>query len=205
MRKHPGFTAIGLFAIVGLLLIAGVIPAGAITKGQVQSKALSISDMPTGWSVNNSKSSGTSNCSGSNRAAKHDVRVEVSYQNGNVPDMAEAIEGGPSAAAEYKAALKRLNKCTMLKVTSGGTTLSGGGGAMSFPATAGAKTNAYAFHLTDKGVSIGFDLVLFQAGKYSGLVTVGDVGTPDTTLLQYFVSAAIDKAEGKPLPPVPSS
>jgi hypothetical protein len=76
---------------------------------------------------------------------------------------------------------------------------------MSFPATAGSKTNAYAFNLTYKRVSLGFDLVLFLAGKYSGLVTLADVGTPDTTLLQYFVSAAIEKAEGKPLPPAPSS
>jgi hypothetical protein len=76
---------------------------------------------------------------------------------------------------------------------------------MSFPATAGAKTNAYAFNLTDKGITLGFDLVLFEAGSYAGLVTLGDLGTPDTTLLQYFVSAAIDKAEGKPLPAAPSS
>ncbi len=61
-----------------------------------------------------------------------------------------------------------------------------------------------AFNLTDKGVSIGFDFVLFDAGQYSGLIGLGDLGTPDTDLLQYFVSAAVDKAEGKPLP-VPSS
>ena len=196
---------LGLLSVLGLLLIACAIPAGAITKGQVRSKALSISDMPTGWSVNNAKSSSTSNCSGSTHAAKHDVKVSVSYQRGNVPVMAEAIEGGPSAGAAYREALKRLNRCTTLTVTSAGTTLSGGGGAMSFPVTTGAKTSAYAFSFTDKGVSLGFDLVLFQAGKYAGLVTLGDLGTPDTSLLQYFVSAAIDKAEGKPLPPMPSS
>jgi hypothetical protein len=198
--------AMTTLAVLGTLT-TGMIPAGAITKSQVQAKALAISDMPTGWSVNNAslKSSSTSNCSGSNKAAKHDVRVEVSYQNGNVPDLAEAIEGGPSAGATYRAALARINKCTTLSVTNGGTTLSGGGGAMSFPATAGAKTDAYAFNLTYKGVSLGFDLVLFLAGKYSGLVTLADVGTPDTTLLQYFVSAAIEKAEGRPLPPAPSS
>lgn len=76
---------------------------------------------------------------------------------------------------------------------------------MSFPATAGVKTSAYAFNLTDKGVSIGFDLVLFNTGTYAGDITLADLGTPDTNLLEYFVSAAIDKAEGKPLPLVPRS
>ena len=190
-------------AIVGLLL-ACTIPAGAITKSQVRTAALSISDMPTGWSVNHSKSSSTSNCS-TKHVAAHDVQVSVSFQMGNVPVMAEVVEGGPSAAVSFRNALQRLNDCTTLTVSGGGTNLSGGGGAMSFPATTGAKTKAYAFNLMDKGITLGFDLVLFDAGNYAGLVTLGDLGTPDTTLLQYFVSAAIDKAEGKPLPAAPSS
>jgi len=127
LKRVRTFALIPTLALVGALT-TGMIPAGAITKSQVQAKALAISDMPTGWSVNNAslKSSSASNCSGSNKAAKHDVRIEVSYQNGNVPDLAEAIEGGPSAGATYRAALARINKCTTLTVTNGGTTLSGG-------------------------------------------------------------------------------
>jgi hypothetical protein len=204
MSRFLAFAATAALAIVGLST-AGATPADAITKGQVQAKALSISDMPTGWSVNNAASSATSNCSGSNKPAKHDEKVVVSYDDGNVPDMSETIEGGPSAGTAYRAAVKRLNKCTSLKVASGGTTLKGGGGAMSFPATPGAKTSAYAFTLSDKGVSIGFDFVLFDAGSYAGLVSLADLGTPDTSLLQYFVSAAVDKAEGMALPSAPSS
>ncbi len=191
-------------AIVGGLTV-GALPAAAITKSQVQAKALSISDMPTGWSVNNAKSSGSTNCSGPTTAAKHDARVQVAYDDGNVPDVDETLEGGPSAGAVYRAAVKRLNKCTTLKLTTGGTTISGGGGAMSFPPTTGVKTNAYAFNLTDQGVSLGVDLVAFDIGEYAGDIILADLGTPDTDLLQYFVSAAIDKAEGKPLPPTPSS
>jgi len=162
--------------------------------------------MPIGWSVNNAKGSSNSNCSGSTHAAKHDVKVTVSYDNGNVPDVAEALESGPSAGAVYRAAVKRFNRCTTLNVTSSGTTvLSGSGGAMSFPAITGAKTSAYAFNLTDKGVSFGFDVVLFDTGNYAGDLSLADLGTPDTTQLQYFVTAALDKAESKPLPPVRSS
>ena len=70
-----------------------------------------------------------------------------------------------------------LAKCGHFTVASGGQTINGTVGAMSFPQQ-GAQSNAYAVNITVQGVNAGADLVLFRVGSMLGEVIYEDLGTP---------------------------
>ena len=46
--------SLALIALGAVLVIVTAAPAGATTKAQVKARTLSLSNMPTGWSVDNS-------------------------------------------------------------------------------------------------------------------------------------------------------
>jgi hypothetical protein len=55
------------------------------------------------------------------------------------------------------------------------------------------------------GINLGADFVLFQVGSVAALVIYADIGQPDPSQLQTFVTAAADKLEGKPVPAPPGN
>jgi hypothetical protein len=89
-----------LAAVLALLVVAeSVPPVGAVTKVQLRAKALSLSNFPTGWSVDNSSSGGAASrpacLQGFKASFKHEVKVTVTYTDGNVPALQETLESGP--------------------------------------------------------------------------------------------------------------
>jgi hypothetical protein len=198
---------VGVLSIAAILLIGVVsentVAGGAVTKAQVKAKLLSLGDMPTGWSVDNSSSGGvtTSNCLHVLKTStKSVVRTSVSYVNSHTPAMQEVLEAGRGASARYKEFNKELSGCKKISFTSQGQTISGTVGAMSFPKV-GSQSNAFAIKLNVQGVSLGADYVIFKDGQYAGAIGYEDIGQPDATQLQAFVTEAIDKIEGKPTTP----
>jgi hypothetical protein len=196
-------TAMTLF---GLVLTAAAVPAGAVSQAQLKSKALSLSDMPTGWSVDNSSSGGTSNLGGClknlqalGRPAKGIARVQVKYTDQTVPSLQETLESGKGAAKRYEKYLSILNGCKSISITSGTTQFTGSVGAMSFP-TIGNSSSAFAINLTADGVSVGIDLILFRVGQIDGDMVYEDY-SPDTSVVQSFATNAVDKIEGHPTTP----
>jgi hypothetical protein len=188
--------------------------AGANTNAlSIKSRTLQLSDMPTGWSVDNSSSGGTNSATGclatikSNQKAKGLTRAQVAYaENQSVPALQEAIARGKSSTIKkgYAKIVKVLNSCNKVSFTANdGTVVSGSIGAMNFPKVANQST-AYNMALSAKGITVGADIVVFQQGNYDGALLYLDLGQPDTTQLQTFATAAVARVQGK-TPPSPTT
>ncbi len=175
-------------------------PAGASNKSQLEARALSLSNFPTGWSVDNApRPAEDQGClSGLKKISKHETKVSVSFTDGGLPEVDEVLTSGPGSSPRYNELLHALSVCKKpYTVTSGTTTASVSVGAMSYP-TVGKRSAAFALTLTVQGVQAGADLVLFQVGSVSGAVDYEDLGQPDIGEAQAFVTEAVDKVEGKP-------
>ncbi len=181
-----------------------LLSAGASTKTQLRSKLLTISNMPTGWTVDNS-SSGSGGASGGclagvKQAPKSENKVTASFENGQLPQLEEELVSGHEGTAAYNRLNKVLAGCKHFSVASNGQTLTFTVGAMSFP-TVGDETNAYAVSFSVRGVNAAADFVLFKVGSVAGLIEYADIGQPDPNQLQGFVIEAVNKIEGKPTTP----
>jgi hypothetical protein len=69
---------------------------------------------------------------------------------------------------------------------------------MSFPEV-GNESGAYSVTLSVQGVNGAIDLVLFRVGSIVGALGYGNIGQPDPSQLQAFVTEAINKIEDKPV------
>lgn len=192
--------ATAVFALALLMLSA--LPAGAVTSAQLKAKALSISNFPTGWSVDNSALAkpNTGRLTGFNAHNKHEVKVRSTFRDGQLPSLSETLETGSNAVALYGKINKILSACKQVSFFSGGQTAQGTIGAMSLP-TVGQKSSAFAMAVTYKGINLGVDIVIFETGPYVGSVLFENYGSPATNLVQAFVTEALNKIEGKPTTP----
>jgi hypothetical protein len=191
-----------MFALFAIM--AG--PATAVTKSQIRAKVLSLSNMPTGWSVDNSGGGTTSDIGGClkgleaiKKRAKGIVRESVAYQDGTVPLLQEIIEAGPGAVARYRKFNAILLGCKAISFSASGSKVTGTVGAMSFPKV-GDSSSAYAVNLTAQGVTAGLDLVLFKVGQFDGLLEYGDI-SPNPNVVHAFATEAVDRILGKPATP----
>jgi hypothetical protein len=184
--------------IVTLALMLPALGAGAVSKRQLESEALSVSNFPTGWSVVNGEDIGDQGCvSGLRNPGKHVTKVLARFEDGNAPDVEEVLLAGSGAVHTYTKLIQALNKCTTYTAKSGGQTATVHVGAMSFPQV-GQSSSAYAFTLAVQGINLGADLVLFRVGQTFGAVEYEDIGTPDAGQAQAFITEAVNKVEGKP-------
>jgi hypothetical protein len=191
------FTA-GIVAMA--LVVFAATPAPAITKAQLKAKALSLSNLPTGWSVDNSSnnSSGpTSGCLAGLKRIGHGTKVTVSFENGQLPVLEELLANGRGELAAYNQLNHILAGCKHFTSTSNGQSVTYTVGAMSFPSV-GSHSSAYSVAFSVQGVNAGFDIVLFQFGSIVGAIAYGDIGQPDPASVQAYVTEAVNKLEGKP-------
>lgn len=191
---------------LGLFTLALDLPADGLTQSQVKAKVLSLSNMPTGWSVDNSQSNGTSNLGGCltklqslGKPAKGISRAVVHYVDQTEPTFDETLESGKGAVARYDKYLHILKDCKTISFTSGTTPISGTVGAMSFP-TVGDSSSAFALTVGADGVDVTADFVLFRVGQIDGDIGYEDY-SPDAATVQAFATEAIDKIEGKAATP----
>jgi hypothetical protein len=197
--------ALGL--TVTLALASTSYSAYALSKSQLKAKTLSLSDMPSGWSVDNSASSNPDNLTGCfarlqafNHPVKGIVRAKVNYANGNAPLLQETLISGKGAIKQYAKYVAVMNSCKTVSITTSGATATGSVGALSLP-TLGDGSKAYAIKLSIKGINVGYDLVLFRVGQIPGDIVYADIGTPDISEVQSFATAAVNKIEGMPTTP----
>ena len=179
--------------------MTGIGSAGAtVSKGHLKSEALSISNFPTGWSVDNSANTGNQGCVSALRdPGSHVTKVDVKFSDGNAPDLEEVLMSGSGASRRFAKVSHALSKCKSYTASSGGQTATVHVGAMSFPPV-GQSSSAYSFTLTVQGINLGADLVLFRFGQTYGAVEYEDIGSPDITQAQAYVTEAVNKVEGKP-------
>jgi hypothetical protein len=202
MSRMQGFFAVVLIAATSMVLVVAV-PATAISKSQVQARTLSLSEMPTGWSVDHSSNGGVSNVGGClkglqalKQPSKGIQRASVSYDKSTIPALQQIVEAGKGAAERYRKYNAVLAGCKAISFVSGGSHISGNVGAMSFP-TIGDQSSAYAMNVSSQGVSVGVDIVLFKAGQFDTELVYEDY-SPDVSTVQAFATEALNKIEGKP-------
>jgi hypothetical protein len=202
MRRILAVSAFVAAAVV--FVLAPAAPSFGVTKAELHSKLLSLSDMPTGWSVDNSGGGAASGATGCLKAIEAQPklpkgleRARVSYTDGNLPSFGETLEAGKGAVARYDKFLRTLEGCTTFGVDIDGTTVTGSMGAMSFP-TVGESSSAFAARLTVKGITVGFDIILFRGGAVDGELLYADI-SPDPATVQAFATAAVRKIEGLPV------
>jgi hypothetical protein len=191
--------SLALVALV-VVFVAGV-PASAVTTTQLKSKALSLANMPAGWSLHASAGSAAANT----RCLKlfktpfpHEVETTVLFEAGNLPALEEALQSGSGIDARYRKLKSALTSCRTFSFTASGQTFHGTARAMSFP-TFGDRSGAFALAFTDQGVQVGADVVLFKVGPIIGEVLYEALGTPNASQLQAFMTEAVNKIEGKPI------
>lgn len=184
--------AVALTIVFGLPTLAGAAPSA-------KARLLSVSDLPSGWSVDNTQQSssggleGSSCLSGLKAAPKNGTKASAAFEDGQFPAMDEVLALGPNEVQRYRKLNKALAGCKSITISTGGlNTASGTVGAMSFP-TIGNQTHAYSIQFTIKGVNVGVDIVLFRAGRFVGAIDYLDLGTPDVDQLKSFVTDAVKK------------
>ena len=183
----------------GVLTVSGT-ASGASVKAQLMTKTLSLSDLPTGWSVDDSsRNSGatTVSClSGLKSSFTHGVKVTVAFRSGTtIPTMQETIETGPGVAARYRAFVRILSGCKSISFTSNGQNFTGTVGAMSFPRL-GNQSSASSIVLMDQGIRAGMDIILFRVADDIGEVFYEDLGTPNANQVQSLATMAVAKIQG---------
>jgi hypothetical protein len=160
---------------------------------------LSINDLPTGWSIDNSASdsAGGPKCLATLKDSFASTKkANASFVDGtSVPALVHAV-GTYVDAAAASAAFDRgtgiLDGCKDISFSSDGKKYSGSIGAMSFP-TIGERSKAWALSLSNSGLNIGIDVVLFLKGAAIEEVALLDLGSPNTDDLKTFCDKSLAK------------
>jgi pimeloyl-ACP methyl ester carboxylesterase len=199
-------------ALVGLVAVAVLLAAGCggrSTAAQLHHLALSVSDLPAGWSAAPTKEPSASQvtakapCFSSlpedNTGLTYEA--EAFTQGGAIPTFVEILARGPQLDQTWKRFAAAMASCRWATIDLAGTKVKSSIRPISFPPV-GDSSSAYAWAFALHGVRIGFDLVLFRVGKYGGYVTYSDLGPPRLATVEAFARAAATKVEhgGSPTP-----
>jgi hypothetical protein len=194
-------------ALAGLMALVPVLPAGALTKAQLSAKALAVSDLPAGWSVDHTSSGGvtaTGCLSALQGEPKGVTRVAVDFTDGDSPTMQETLESGTGSSARYRAYRHTLSSCKKLSIKSDGVHFTGTIKPIPFTSPV-SGSSTYAVALKGEGTVFGFDITVFQIGKIVASFGYAAIGTPDPNQVRAFLTEAVDKVEGKTVVPPTST
>jgi hypothetical protein len=174
-------------------------PAASTTAPpDIQSLVLSISDLPTGWTEDNSPNNSSSLSCEPPAMHNYITRADVTFdQGGGLPVLIESLRyynsaTTSSATTSFAIGVAALNACKTFTTTGSGTNYSGTLGAMSSP-TYGDQSAAYNLNLTVQGLNFNEGFVVVRKGNYIALVILGDIGSLDSATLQGFVTRAVAK------------
>lgn len=200
---RAAFTTVFAVLLVGVTATISDGAGASTSQTLLKAKALSIADMPSGWSVDNSPQAadpsslgGCLKSLGAFKKPKGVVQVHVQFGQGSLPAVEEILEAGKGAAVRYDRFIQIMSTCATVSTTENGKRVTGSVDAMSFPAVAD-SSSAYNIHLSAKGVTVDMDTVYFELGSIDGSVTYESF-SPDEATVQALVTEAINKIEGKP-------
>jgi hypothetical protein len=197
-----------LLAVAGATTTMAGPPAGAFTPSQLEARTLSVGDLPTGWSastVNVLNELPPCVLDLDLTTAQEDATASASFSEGTVPLVQENLGWvSNGATADYNAIVRALRRCRQTFDLSLGA----------IPATGKIVPIAYrrygnrsaafgmgvSFDYRGSRWSTGTDIVIFEVGRVVGMVLYGELGIPPPKLSGSFVTAAIDKIEGKLVP-----
>ena len=180
-----------------LVSLALAIPAGALSKAQLKTEALALTDLPAGWAVDHSTSggvTGTGCLKPLGAVPKHTIRVAVRYTEGQFPAIQETLVSGSGAVARLRTYRHLLAKCTHLTLHASGQTIKATISPIPFnTGVAGSSTFAVSFSV--QGQKFGFDIVTFRIGGVMVAFEYANTGAPDPTQMQPLLATAIHKIE----------
>jgi hypothetical protein len=157
---------------------------------------LSIDQIPTGWSVVSSAGGGGAGCLSNTlepKGIKQTAKASVSFEdNGNVPEVDEALATFTNAKTGYKKIVANLMACKHFSGKSGGEKVTGTVGPMSFPHYGDASA-AFAVSFTVQGAAFGEDLLIVRKGNTVMGINEGDLAPVDVSQFQGFVQKAVAK------------
>ena len=205
MARHTRLVAhVGLVAAIALLA-SGC--GGRSTAAELHHLALSVSDLPSGWSaapIKGPKVTTSTPCLSSVKSKGLTYDVEAFTQGGAIPTFVEVLAVGAELDRTWKGLTAALATCRSATIDLAGTKAESTVRRIAFPPL-GDSSSASAWAFTFHGVRIGFDLVLFRVGKYGGYVTYSDLGVPRPATVKAFAQAAAAKvAHGGSVAPIPA-
>jgi pimeloyl-ACP methyl ester carboxylesterase len=214
-RRRAAALALVLLAPL-VVLLSGC--GGNSTASRLQSRLLSVANLPAGWSGaptarDEAKPTSTPCLSG---LAKADQKLSSSTSGGwtyqtagfvegkSIPNLGEALASGSRVRQVWNGFDHTLGACRSATLIVGGTKVRATVRRLAFPRF-GATSSAYAWAFTIGGIRIGFDLVLFQTGSYGGSLSYASLGQPPTATVEAFTRAAVAKAQNGFTAPVPGA
>jgi hypothetical protein len=196
--RHPGPALPTVLLALSAVLLSGC--GGGGTAGRLHSRLLSVADLPAGWSSaatsgNAVKLTNTPCLSGLAKHPKGWTYQAAGFVEGKtIPNVGEVLATGAQAEHVWQRFGDDLSACRSATLVLGGTKVQATVHPLAFPQV-GRSSSAYAWAFTIAGIRIGFDLVLFQTGRYGGYVSYADLGAPLSSTVEAFARAAVAKAQ----------
>ena len=171
---------------------------GNSTGSALQARLLSVADLPAGWSAAPTSPGSVQTSApcleGMAANQKGLTYATAAFVEGTaIPTVVEVLAAGPKAQQTWRSLAQALAHCRTATITITGKKATATIRPLPFPRVA-STSSAYAWAFTTSGIQIGFDLVLFETGAYTGYLTYADLGAPAVATVQAFVTAAVAKA-----------
>jgi len=184
------------------VLIAALVSGcgGSSTASRLQSRLLSVTDLPAGWSAvavsaSRAKVTDTPCLSQLAKNPKGWSYQTAGFVEGrSIPNLGEVLATGAQVEPVWDRFAGALAGCRSAMLQLGNTRVEATVRPLALPRL-GSTSSAYAWAFTLAGIRLGFDLVLFQTGRYDGYLAYADLGQPATATVEAFTRAAVAKAQ----------
>jgi len=188
-------TRIVTFTAIALLLSTEVVGASTFASTpRLSAELLSVSQMPIGWSTDNSSSGNGVGClttllepKGIKQTSHASITLDV---NGNTPLVSEKLATYSNAKIAYKKIVAILSRCKHVSGTSGGIKATGIVGEMSFPHYGNASA-AFSVSLVIQGTTIDDDLLIVRKVNVVMGIEEADAPPVDISQFQGFIVRAL--------------
>lgn len=190
------------------VLVAGC--GGSSTASLLQSRLLSVADLPAGWSAvavsaSPAKVTDTPCLAHLAKNPKGWSYQTAGFVEGkSIPNLGEVLATGAPVGQVWDRFDTALASCRSALLQLGNTKVAATVRRLAFPRL-GRTSSAYSWALTLAGIRVGFDLVVFQTSRYDGYLSFANLGQPATAAVEAFARAAVAKAQSGATAPVADS
>jgi hypothetical protein len=179
----------------------GMLTGASASTPKLSSELLSVGQMPTGWSLDNSSSSGGVGCynsrimepKGVTQTAKTEVQFQSSGATG-LPSIDEKLATYSNATSAYKKIVTTITNCNSFNGKYQGSKMVGTVGQMSF-GTYGTSSAAFAVDFTVAGAAVYEDSLIVRKGNVVMSIDEGNLSPVNIKQFQGFVVNALAKVK----------
>ena len=211
MRRDVRCRAVALGLFLGVLVAVLVCGCGGSgTASRLRSRLLSVADLPAGWSfvavsASPVKVTDTSCLAHLAKNAKGWSYQTAAFVEGkSIPNLGEVLATAARVGQVWDRFDTALASCRSAMLQLGNTKVQATVRRLAFPRL-GRTSSAYGWAFPLAGIGFGFDLVLFQTGRYDGYLSYANLGQPASATVEAFARAAVAKAQSGATAPVADS